>query len=198
MAAAVTCFSLLIFVTILTRALFVAADTEVRAPDLDAYRAAQQEALATSHASLPERLFIPAIGVDAMIEEVSVNTDGNMKSPGSYSSVGWYKYGTIPGEIGNAVIAGHIDNGLGLDGVFKHLSALRKGDQISIITKDGMTRRFTVNEIVTYPYTEVPNEALFGNSGRTRLILITCAGRWITGDKTYDQRLIVSAELAMP
>src|SRR5689334_11255756 len=70
---------------------------------------------------LPDRIIIPKIGVNAKVEQVGITFKGNMSTPKSFFDVGWYKYGTIPGNLGSAVIDGHVDNGFEMAGVFAGL-----------------------------------------------------------------------------
>ena len=119
-----------------------------------------------------------------------------MAAPSSFSDVGWYKYGPTPGELGSAVFAGHVDNGLGLPGVFKRLDELRPGDELHVQTEEGEDIRFTVSEVEVYPYDAVPTDRLFEQEGAPHLNLVTCTGSWVSGERTYDARLVVYAVLA--
>ncbi len=58
---------------------------------------------------LPERLIIPALGINAAVAPVALDADGNMEAPGTAWGTTWYEPGPRPGEPGNAVIAGHVD-----------------------------------------------------------------------------------------
>jgi len=144
---------------------------------------------------LPARIRIPALEIDTKVQHVTVNSTGNMASPSNFTDVGWYKPGTVPGQRGSAVIAGHLDNGLSLPGVFKHLDQVKVGDDIYIVTEGGRELHFRVEETVAYPYKEVPLERLFNRSDKPRLNLVTCVGDWVKAEKTYDQRLVVYAVL---
>lgn len=139
----------------------------------------------------PSRLIVPSLRIDADIQQVGVNAKGNMGVPTNYADVAWYKHGTIPGQLGSAVIDGHVDNGLGLAGVFKHLADLKPGDDVIVVTKTGRELRFTVQDVVTYPYDSVPLEKVFTRNDNARLNLITCGGKWIKSEKTYDERVVV-------
>ncbi len=139
----------------------------------------------------PRRLIIPSIGVDADVQHVGINESGNMMVPSNFTDVGWYKYGVTPGGRGSAVIAGHVDNGLGLSGVFKRLNELQEGDEVLVESAQGSSTRFIVTSSRSYPYTEVPVDILFNQAGSPRLNLITCEGAWVSSEKTYDQRLVV-------
>ena len=72
------------------------------------------------------RISIPAIKVDAKIQEVGITAKGNMAAPRTFSEVGWYKYGPRPGETGSAVLAGHVDNGIAFPAVFSKLDKRSK------------------------------------------------------------------------
>ncbi len=143
----------------------------------------------------PVRLRIPALGIDAVVEQVGLTAAGRMAAPSRFSDVAWYTYGPLPGQMGNAVIDGHVDNGLGLAGVFKHLSSIKEGDVVQVQTKKGSTLSFIVDEIHSYPYTDVPTKTIFTTKGDARLTLITCEGTWVAEQKTYDKRLVVGATL---
>jgi sortase A len=143
----------------------------------------------------PARLLVPSIHVDAAVQKVGVNAKGNMGVPNNYTDVAWYKYGTAPGQLGSSVIDGHVDNGLALSGVFKHLADVQLGDDVYVRTASGRQLHFKVVDKQSYPYTEVPLELVFARKDAARLNLITCVGAWVPGQKTYDQRLVVYTEL---
>ena len=145
----------------------------------------------------PLRLVIPAIRLDTRVQQAGLLAGNRMAAPTNFSDVAWYKYGTVPGAAGSAVIAGHLDNGLGLNGVFKNLSKLKAGDEIEVQTASS-TVRFVVERLETYPYDQVPG-TIFTAADAARLNLITCAGKWIKTPAlgwTVDHRLVVYAVLA--
>jgi sortase A len=156
------------------------------------------EAVATADAApsaLPSRLIIPSLNINAHIQDLGINAAGNMQAPDNFTDVGWYKYGTVPGEIGSAVIDGHVDNGLALDGVFKHLTDIKVGDEVDIETNGGKTLHFVVSDIETYQYQGVPTQTLFNRKDAARLNLITCEGTWVPGGDTYDHRIVIYTKL---
>ena len=145
--------------------------------------------------SLPARLVIPALHVDASVQKVGVKADGNMATPSNFSDVAWYKHGTVPGQLGSAVISGHVDNGLALAGVFKHLPEIQIGDDVFIEQQDGSKLHFVVEAIESYPYKDAPVEKIFAQNDAARLNLVTCEGNWVKSEKTYDRRLVVFTKL---
>lgn len=148
-----------------------------------------QTPVATS--SLPSRLIIPSLSVNADVQDLGVNSIGNMQAPDNFVDVGWYKYGTVPGYVGSAVIDGHVDNGLGLAGVFIHLNEIQAGDDVYVQTIGGDMLHFVVQDVTPYPYQNVPTQLVFAQSDAARLNLITCDGTWVNGQDTYNERLVV-------
>lgn len=144
----------------------------------------------------PVRLIVPSANVNAGIQYVGIKVDGSMANPSNFTDVGWYKKGTVPGKIGSAVIAGHVDNALALSGVFKHLEDTKVGDDVYVTRKDGTKLHFVVDRVEVYPYKEAPNRQIFTSSdGKAHLNLVTCTGVWIKAEKSYSERLVVYTTL---
>lgn len=149
----------------------------------------------TGDGALPSRLIIPALEIDAYVQHVGVGKSGNMAVPSKYADVAWYKFGTRPGDRGSAVIAGHVDNGFGLPGVFEHLHELESGDEVFVETGKGERFRYKVLTSETYPYDEAPLAGIFNQSGGSFLNLITCRGEWLASQEMYEERLVIYAQL---
>ncbi|MES2203320.1 MAG: class F sortase [Patescibacteria group bacterium] len=184
-AIAITAVAVVVFATTFSGA------TLYSAPDEVTVGAAQ----AILGAAVPTRLRIPALGVDAHVQQVGVAKSGNLAVPTNFTDVGWYRAGPKPGEAGSAVVDGHVDNGLGVPAVFKNVQNLNPGDEILIDNASG-TLRFVVQSVAVYPRKEVPLQQLFHGDGVPRLNLITCEGEWLADQKTYDHRVVVYAVLA--
>jgi len=92
-------------------------------------------------------------------------------------------------------MAGHVDNGLSLAGVFKHLSDIKVGDDVYVDAKDGSTIHFRVTKTQLFDYTATPPEDIFHAADTAHLNLITCTGEWIPEKKTYGNRLVVYTEI---
>ncbi len=139
---------------------------------------------------IPERLSIPSINVDAEVEHVGQLPDGQMDVPKNDHNVGWYQPGAKPGEMGNAVIAGHVDNKTG-PSVFFDLGNLEPGDVISVSDKNGKVYDFKVKKVESYPRNEAPLEKVFGTSSQSGLNLITCTGTFNRDAGTHEERMVV-------
>jgi LPXTG-site transpeptidase (sortase) family protein len=183
-------FSILVFVAVLANAVLVSQSGIVP----PAQTAATLGPIATS--SLPARLLIPALGINARVQYVGINGLGDMGTPNNFTDVAWYKNGVVPGQAGSAVMDGHVDNGLALAGVFKHLADIKVGDSVYVATEDGSQLHFVVYDIEIYPYKDVPMQTIFAQTDAAHLNVITCEGAWVPVGKTYDHRIVVYTKLA--
>jgi sortase A len=140
----------------------------------------------------PVRLTIPRIGVDAQVQPVGVTPSGQMAAPQGRLAVGWYGFGTRPGEVGSAVIDGHRGYAIG-HAVFDDLPKLSPGDKIFVYDPQGGAVGFVVRDSKTYlPDAKVP-EVFHSSKGR-HLNLITCAGSWNPLTGSHSERLVVFAD----
>lgn len=146
----------------------------------------------------PTALIVPAIEVNALVEQVSIKADGSMGTPKRLADVAWYAPGSMPGEPGNAVFAGHVNNALGLPGVFTNLAKLKVGDTVEVIGEGGQVLTYAVENINEYYLESAPLAEIFARSGSSRVVLITCQGSWDQQTRTYDKRLVVVARLLNP
>ena len=190
--------AILISGTALVRGFYYAPNDEIESDSgLLVARPTGASSVTTGDVGLPERLIIPKIGVDADVQHVGVTRKGNMAAPNNFVDTGWYKYGTVPGDLGSAVIAGHEDNAVSTPGVFYDLHQLEVGDIIEVVGENGGTLTFRVVDKKIHPYnlTGPELEKIFNTQGKARLNLITCAGDWLPAAKTNDKRLVIYTEL---
>ncbi|PFG03014.1 class F sortase [Bacillus sp. es.036] len=143
---------------------------------------------------VPDQLSIPAINVDANVEHVGQLPDGQMDVPRDDRNVGWYEPGAKPGERGNAVLAGHVDNKTG-PSVFFHLGDLEAGDLVTVTDEHGLAYDFEVHAVESYPRNNAPLEKVFGTSSKSSLNLITCTGTFDRDAGTHEERMVVYTTL---
>jgi sortase (surface protein transpeptidase) len=142
--------------------------------------------------SRPVRVEIPAIGVSSPLVRLGLNPDGTMQVPGDYQVAGWFTGAPQPGQLGPAVIAGHVDSRTG-PAVFYRLRDLRPGDQIRVVRADRRFVRFRVDSLASYPKQSLPGEEVYGATTAPVLRLITCAGAFDRAQRSYRENLVVSA-----
>ena len=142
-------------------------------------------------------LVVPSVGINAHMENVGIDSAGNMDVPPHLAYVGWYEYGTQIGDVGSAVIAGHVDNGLGFPAVFFKLKQLKVGDDVFVTANRTDQLHFVVTDVSNYPLVTAPSDSIFNDKSGDRIIrLITC-DKVMRSDGTYgyDNRIVVTAKL---
>ncbi|MDQ0219722.1 sortase [Peribacillus cavernae] len=154
----------------------------------------EREAMKKSKGIVPQTIEIPEIKVTTSIEQVGVLENGQMDVPKDDKKVGWFEPGTLPGEIGSSVFAGHVDNKTG-PAVFYKLKDLEAGDEIIVSDKNGNKKVFVVQKKASYPYNDAPIKEIFGNRDSQRLNLITCTGEFNRSRGSHEERLVVYSEL---
>ncbi len=144
---------------------------------------------------LPRSETIKRLNIDTNIKPVGINSDKTMQTPGIFENVaGWYKLGPSPGEVGPAVIVGHVDNYKG-PSVFFRLREAKAGDIIEITRKDGSRLRFSVTGLQQYSQSNFPTKKVYGNLDYQGLRLVTCGGTFNTQTGKYNENTVVFASL---
>jgi LPXTG-site transpeptidase (sortase) family protein len=140
------------------------------------------------------RLQLPAIGVDAPVDELGTDASGHLEAPTKWQDVGWYSGGARPGDAGSALLMGHVDSHTG-PAVFWNLHELKAGSLV-VVRQDGRDLQFHVVKAMNFPETEPPKDELFSRQGASRVVLLTCSGEFNQATGRYTDRLMVIADLA--
>jgi len=165
----------------------------------------------------PSQLIIDKIGVNTALKPMGLAKDGTLAVP-DLDHVGdadWLcaqfyldagkptcKVGAVPGAVGPAVIAGHID-GKGKEGVFFRLKDMTKGDTVQIRRTDASVLTFKVSKVeyMSKSPGEDPKAKVFdpkevyGNVDHPALRLISCGGPFVGGATGYADNIVVFADL---
>ncbi len=142
----------------------------------------------------PVRVRVPSIGVDAPIDPLVVDGNGVLPPPDTFTGTGWWQAGPEPGEVGPAVIAGHVDSYTG-PAVFFELDQLDSGDEIFVDRADGTTAVFAAKRTERHEKDDFPTDAVYSDTADPQLRLITCGGDFDEGDRRYLDNIIVYADL---
>lgn len=142
--------------------------------------------------SVPTRLRIPAIGVDSDLMALGLDGDGTLETPPGAFPAGWFTGAPTPGELGPAIIAGHVR--YNAPGVFARLTDLRPDDQISVKRADGSTATFRVIRLEHFAKSKFPTQKVYGNIDRAGLRLITCGGLDASTNE-FEENVVVFADL---
>ena len=139
----------------------------------------------------PTWLKVDAIDLDTPLETLRLGADGALTPPRDFAKAGWYAGGTRPGDVGPAVIAGHVDSRRG-PAVFYDLRKLTRGDRIEVV-RGGRALAFTVVATAWYPKNSFPTDEVYGPTPDRQLRLITCGGVFDRSLRSYKDNLVVYA-----
>ncbi|PWH04924.1 class F sortase [Brachybacterium endophyticum] len=125
----------------------------------------------------PTELRIPSIDLDEKLFPIGLGEDGGLLAPRGEraNQPAWYAGSPTPGEIGPAVIEGHV-TWHNEPSVFFELGGLKTGDNIEVKRKDGSLATFEVYDSARYPKDEFPTLDVYGRTDGPELRLITCGG----------------------
>lgn len=150
---------------------------------------------AARSSATPVSVSIAAIGVQSDLEDLHRGSAGELDPPVDWDRAGWFSDGIVPGEVGPAVIAGHVDSPTAA-AVFFRLDELVAGDEIHVAMSDGTTRTFTVDRSERAAKSAFPTSDVYGTTPTAQLRLITCDGVFDTATGHYTDNLIVFADLS--
>jgi sortase (surface protein transpeptidase) len=145
--------------------------------------------------SLPVELNITSIGVHSALMTLGTNADGSVQVPplGGGAPAGWYRGSPTPGQLGPAVVLGHVHDHAG-PAVFYELGGLKPGARVSVTRADHRVAVFRVDRVDSYAKDRFPTAEVYGNTDRAELRLITC-GSWNSATGQYERNIVVSATL---
>ncbi len=173
---------------------FIAPKQEVLAPVVSSNT--QVSTIKPQYArSAPKYITIPKINLStSFVPPLGLNPDKTVSVPDSFTQVGWYSGGATPGEIGPAVVLGHVDSYQG-PAVFYSLGQLKQADEIYITREDGSSAVFVVEKLMRYSQDNFPTADVYGPIEYAGLRLVTCTGIYDRTKKKYTQNLVVYARL---
>ena len=147
--------------------------------------------------SRPTQLSIPKIGAQSSLVSVFLNKDGKINVPSVHTPMqaAWYQLSPVPGDVGPAILLGHVD-GDKKPGIFYKLKDLSPGDEVDVDRSDGKKLKFVVDRVTQVPKDTFPQDAVYGNSDKPELRLITCGGVFDHAAHSYKDNIIVYAKLA--
>ncbi|MDI2129685.1 class F sortase [Yinghuangia seranimata] len=143
--------------------------------------------------AVPTRVEIPSLGVNAPLMSLGVSDSGELEVPpaGKTNLAGWDREAVTPGQVGTAVVVGHVDDERG-PSVFYGLGSITRGQTIRIDRADGRTAEFRVYKVEVLDRDDFPAERVYGDRDRAELRLITCGGSFHRGSG-YTANVVVFA-----
>jgi hypothetical protein len=149
-----------------------------------------EPAVPTASGVIPVSIAIDAIQLNAQVETIEI-VDGVMQDPTGPWVVSWYKETAKLGEIGNAVMAGHLDYWDVGPAVFKDIGSLKENDEINITGDDGADYVYAVEWVQNFDTANAPIQEIVGPTDDESLTLITCGGPFDYENGVYLQRTVV-------
>ena len=138
----------------------------------------------------PVRMYIPALGVDAEIQDTDTDIEADtMEIVPSADIISWWRDSAIPGNRGNAIFGGH-NRWRGEIGQLLRLDTLEIGDELEIIYEDGTNLKFRLESVFVYLLATAPGDVIMDVQGETRVTLITCKDPFNPATGTSDNRII--------
>jgi sortase (surface protein transpeptidase) len=147
-------------------------------------------------ASVPVRIEIPALHIDAPVMRLGDGPGGTVQVPplGNHNLAGWYDHSVTPGQRGTSIILGHVDTVAG-PSVFFYIKTLSRGDIVKVIRANGSTAVFSVDGVQVVAKATFPSNVIYGNTRYPGLRLITCGGPFDTATRQYIDNIVVYSHL---
>lgn len=126
----------------------------------------------SARAAGPNRLLIPALGVDAPVV-AEPSHDGALVIPGDPGTVGrWVGSAAVTSAIGTTLLAGHVS----IDGRPGALSALARVEPSTVVVTTDASGRPTLWRVVELQTRSKDDLPAFPATGSRRLAIVTCGG----------------------
>ncbi len=157
----------------------------------------QPAELAGPTAVRPTALVVEKAQIDAEVESLQI-VDGVMQNPTGPWVVSWYEQTAELGELGNVVMAGHVDYWDVGPAVFFNLRDLAEGDQIEIVGENQTSYYYNVDWNETFDLEELTSGKITELVGPTEdpvVTLITCGGEFDYANGEYLSRMVVRGSL---
>lgn len=142
----------------------------------------------------PAFVEIDRVAVTSSLIPLGLRDDGSLQVPTVASQAGWFADGVVPGQPGPAVLVGHVDSYLGA-AVFARLKELKPDDRVRVVMNDGSMLVFAVSRVDQYPKTLFPTDLVYGKTTRPEIRLVTCAGQFDRSARSYEDNIVVYANL---
>jgi sortase (surface protein transpeptidase) len=161
---------------------------------------------APAHTTIPAStqgmvLRIPDLSIDAPLVELRRDDAGVLVPPpvNQPEVVGWYAEGVAPGNVGPALIAGHVSGRPdGVDrsvpGIFARLDELTEGSRVTVV-RDGEDLAFEVYRLGSFRKDQFPSGSVYGDTDGPELRLVTCGGAFDPTAHSYEENIVVFAKL---
>lgn len=146
----------------------------------------------TTAGTIPKSIQIKNADVNAQVE-INQIINGVMQDPTGPWVISWYKETAKLGQIGNIVLAGHVDYWDVGPAVLYHVKDLKQGDKINVTGADGKVYTYAVQWNKLYQADNAPLQEIVGPTKDQSLTLITCGGTFDYDTGHYLERRVIRA-----
>jgi len=150
--------------------------------------------------SVPVHVDIPRVGIHADIIQVGLTDARAIAVPPLNQALkaGWFSEGAAPGQVGAAVLDGHVDSREIPEphqGAFYQLGSVAPGDTVDVIRADHMVAVYLVDYVESANKAKFPTDRVYGAVPYAALRLITCGGDFDYQAHSYVDNVIVYGHL---
>jgi Sortase domain len=150
--------------------------------------------------AIPVHVDIPRVGLHADIVRVGLTAARAIDVPPLNQALkaGWYDQGVAPGQIGAAVLDGHVDSGeipAPHHGAFYPLGLVGIGDTVDVIRADHKVAVYQVDQVESVSKQHFPTNRVYAAVPFAALRLITCGGDFDFEAHSYLNNVIIYAHL---
>jgi sortase (surface protein transpeptidase) len=141
---------------------------------------------------------VPRFGVDAPIEELQINSRGELDTPKvENTNVGWYDIYDKPGFFGNALFSAHVYYH-SIPAPFVNLAKSTEGDSIIVQMENGLEYTYEVISNKRYHRDQMDMGAIIYPKEKADydewVTLITCGGELDSTGQEYISRDVIVAK----
>jgi hypothetical protein len=142
----------------------------------------------------PVRIRLGAAGIDAPVAASAIDVaHGVLGIPADIHRTGWWRDGAAPGAAaGTILVAGHVDSARGGIGALFRLHLARVGDRVELDTASGHAFAYRIVSVRSYRKDALPT-AVYSDTGRARLVIVTCGGPFDAVSGHYRDDVVVTA-----
>lgn len=146
-------------------------------------------------AAAPVQVSVPSLGITSPLLHLGLQVDGTLQVPegDDFDTAAWYDGSPRPGDIGPAVIEGHVSSVARGPSVFFALSTVAVGARVDVLREDGTTASFEVYDVRQFPKDGFPTLEVYGNTPGAELRLITCGGTVAESTGRFSDNVVVFA-----
>ncbi len=150
--------------------------------------------------SAPAQITVEKAGIDAQVETLEI-VNGVMQNPTGPWVVAWYRQTATLGEVGNVVLAGHVDYWNVGPSVFFNLRDLAAGDIITLVGEDGRSYDYAMEWSEVFDLEALTSGGLqevVGPTDTPSVTMFTCGGEFDYVNGEYLSRMVVRGTLIVP